>query len=96
MPKSVVFGGQRYFSQMSHAQALIRFSSCLPSRLGQFSVSLLLGIDKTLIIFDGELGVDGQPDDFILVFATARQFDGELDPLAFALWWQRSCRIAPA
>ena len=86
MPKSVVFGGFRYLSQMSLAQRLDAGFQLLGRPLPAASASpLLLGLEQPLVILDGELGVDGQPDHLSCVVAAARQLDGKFHPLAAVL-----------
>ena len=81
----MVFGGFRYLSQMSPGTALDPILQLLASGFGQFGIALLLGILEPLVILDGELGVDGQPYDLVLVIATPRQLDGEFDPFPAVL-----------
>jgi len=45
-------------------------------------LGLLLGVQKPVIVFHRELGVNGKPDPLVAIIASARQDDGVFDPFA--------------
>jgi len=56
-------------------------------------ISLLLRVEQALVVLDGELGIDRQPDDFVFVGALAGELDGKLDALAPVLRGHVGCEL---
>lgn len=71
----MVFGGFKYFRQMSLAQPLMRISSCFTAMSACSLSPFFLGILKPLVVLDGKLGIDRKQNDFRPIFVTPRKLD---------------------
>ena len=81
MPKSVVCGGETYFSRIVRASSAQPVLDRPAGRLHAGPVGLLLRLQQPLVVLARELAVDRQPERLAVV-APARQLDRELDPRA--------------